>query len=75
VARPGQFDCDFKARSIYILRLQCIVHRVNRSATYLFEGDGHHELVADQSRTLPFRMYNVVVRDNGKIQPKAKNSG
>jgi hypothetical protein len=25
--------------------------------------------------TLPFRMYNAVVRANGEIQPKAKNSG
>jgi hypothetical protein len=42
---------------------KCIIHRVNQSATYLSEGDGHHELAAH----FTVSDYNAVVRVNGEI--------
>jgi hypothetical protein len=47
-------------------------YRINQSATYLSEGDGHHELAAYSTVSGVQRRGPCA---NGEIQLKAKDSG
>jgi hypothetical protein len=44
--RPGSIDSILRLDRFTFVVCKCIIQRANQSATYLSEGNGHHELAA-----------------------------